>query len=118
MDEVFEFDKAELLKTLKASKSIYKPLFGNISLQMPGQKIESEMTKTLAILIEIKKQKAPTSLTVADALNIKREDVSAAVKKLVSQGLIIRHSKNKDNTVVYAITVKGISKLNGKNGSS
>ena len=111
MDEVLEFNRTELLKELKTSKSVFKPLFGNIWLQMPGQKIEFESTKTQAILTEIRNQKAPTSLTVADALNIKREDVSAAVKKLVSQGLIIRHSKNKDNTVVYAITVKGISKL-------
>ena len=111
MSEVLEFNRTELLKELKTSKSVFKPLFGSIWLQMPGQKIESEMTKTRAILIEIKKQKAPTSLTIADALNIKREEVSAAIKKLVSQGLITRHSKNKDNTVVYAITTKGEKKL-------
>lgn len=115
MGTVIEIENPkELLKELKASNSIFKPLFGNIWFQMPGQKLEFEITKTRAILAEMKDQKAPTSLSVAGALGIKREDVSAAVKKLVAQGLIVRQSKNADNTVVYAVTVKGIAKLRSK----
>ena len=105
-------DTKELLKELKASKSIFKPLFGDIWLQMPGKKkVATKEMEQHAVLEEIKTQKTPTSLLIANALNLNRETVGTIIKRLAAQGLIVRVSKNKDNSSVYGVTVKGISKL-------